>query len=211
MFKESASSMNITLDAQALDLFQRYYRELLIWNKKMNLTSVRGPDEIIIKHFIDSLAPLPYIACREGRLLDVGSGGGFPGIPLKIVLPDLHLSLLEASRKKSSFLRHVIRHLPLSRTNVIHDRVESVMIENTYQHAFDTVISRAAFKLPHLFVMGRFFLSQGGLLIAMKGPHLEAEEKNALHDPNMPCVACYDTSLPSNGGQRKIMIFQVYP
>jgi len=210
LLKESAASINITLNGQALDFFQRYYQELVIWNEKMNLTAVHSPNEIIIKHFVDSLTPMPYIVRQTGRLLDIGAGGGFPGIPLKIVLPDLHLFLLEASRKKSSFLKHVIRHLPLSRALVINARAESAMTDNAYHHTFDTVISRAAFKLPQLFFMGKHFLSHGGLLIAMKGPHLEEEEKDFLCDPNMRCVACHDTSLPMNGGQRILMIFKAY-
>jgi 16S rRNA (guanine527-N7)-methyltransferase len=171
MLKESASNLHVDLDVRALDLFCGYYRELVIWNEKMNLVSVRTPQEIIIKHFVDSLTPLPYIACPAGRLLDIGSGGGFPGIPLKIAVPSLSVALLEASRKKSSFLKHVIRRLPLPKTTVIHMRTEAAMQDSTYLHHFNTVISRAAFKLPQLFMMSRFFLSPGGLLIAMKGPH----------------------------------------
>lgn len=209
LLKDSASALNVALEGRALDLFERYYRELLIWNEKMNLVSVRTPEEIVIKHFVDSLTPMPYIIAPQGSLLDIGSGGGFPGIPLKIARPALQVSLLEASRKKSSFLRHLIRQLPLSQAVVIHARVESAMAGNTYRHAFHTVISRAAFKLPELFTMARFFLSPGGLLIAMKGPRGEAEEAEPSHDSDLRCIACHDLSLPYDGGRRKIMIFQV--
>jgi 16S rRNA (guanine527-N7)-methyltransferase len=209
LLKESASALNVALEEQALDLFDRYYRELLLWNKKMNLVSVRTPEEIVIKHFVDSLTPAPYIIAPQGRLLDIGSGGGFPGIPLKIARPSLHVSLLEASRKKSSFLRHLLRQLPLSQAVVIHARVESAMAGNTYRHAFHTVISRAAFKLPELFTMARFFLSPGGLLIAMKGPRGEAEKTEPPHDSGLHLIACHDLSLPYDGGRRKIMIFQI--
>ena len=209
LLKDSASALNVALEGRALDLFDRYYRELLIWNEKMNLVSVRTPEEIVIKHFVDSLTPMPYIIAPQGRLLDIGSGGGFPGIPLKITRPALHVSLLEASRKKSSFLRHLIRQLPLSQTVVIHARAESAMTDDAYRHTFQTVISRAAFKLPELFTMARFFLSPGGLLIAMKGPRGEAEETEPHHDSGLRCIACHDLSLPYDGGRRKIMIFQI--
>lgn len=209
LLKDSASALNVALEGRALDLFDRYYRELLRWNEKMNLVSVRTPEEIVIKHFVDSLTPMPYIIAPQGRLLDIGSGGGFPGIPLKIARPVLQVSLLEASRKKSSFLRHLIRQLPLSQAEVIHARVESTMADNAFRYAFNTVISRAVFKLPALFTMARFFLSPGGLLIAMKGPRGEAEETEPPHDSGMRCIACHDLRLPYDGGKRKIMIFQV--
>jgi 16S rRNA (guanine527-N7)-methyltransferase len=207
ILRDAASAVHVALEESALDLFSRYYRELTLWNEKMNLISVCTPEELLIKHFIDSLTPLPYIARPQGRLLDIGSGGGFPGIPLKIAMPALHVFLLEASRKKSSFLRHLIRQLPLAQTAVIHARAEAAMTDDAYRHTFDTVISRAAFKLPEFFTMGRFFLSPGGFLIAMKGPSGE-EDKEIFHDFDLHCIACHDISLPFDGGRRKIMIFQ---
>lgn len=207
ILQDAASAIHVALDERALDLFNRYYRELILWNKRMNLICVHRPEEVLIKHFIDSLTPLPYIIRPGGRLLDIGAGGGFPGIPLKIAMPTLHVFLLEASRKKSSFLRHLIRQLPLAQTAVIHARAESAMTDDAYHHTFDTVISRAAFKLPELCTMGRFFLSSGGFLIAMKGPFGE-KEKGGFHDLDLRCIARHDISLPFDGGRRKIMIFQ---
>jgi 16S rRNA (guanine527-N7)-methyltransferase len=209
ILKDAASAIHVALDERALDLFHLYYRELSVWNEKMNLVSIRTPEELLIKHFVDSLTPLPYITCPQGRLLDIGSGAGFPGIPLKIAQPGLHVFLLEASRKKSSFLRTLIRQLSLFQTAVIHDRVESAMTDNACRHVFDVVISRAAFKLPELLKMGLFFLSPGGLLIAMKGPRDE-EEKQTPRDLGLRCIACHNIRLPFNNGQRKIVIFQAY-
>jgi 16S rRNA (guanine527-N7)-methyltransferase len=208
IFRDSASAIHVALDGRAMDLFQGYYRELAVWNEKMNLVSFRTPEELLIKHFVDSLTPLPYITCPQGRLLDIGSGAGFPGIPLKIARPGLDVFLLEASRKKSSFLRTLIRQLSLFQTAVIHDRVESAMTDNAYRHVFDVVISRAAFKLPELLKMGLFFLSPGGLLIAMKGPRDE-DEKQTPRDLGLHCIACHNIRLPFNNGQRKIIIYQV--
>ncbi len=209
ILQDAAAALGVALDERALDLFDRYYRELVFWNEKVNLVSVRTPEEVLIKHFTDSLTPLPYIARPQGRLLDIGSGGGFPGIPLKIAMPGLQVFLLEASRKKSSFLRHLIRQLPLVQTAVIHARAESAMTDDAYRHTFDTVISRAAFKLPEFFSMGRFFLSPGGLLIAMKGPRGKAEEKEPAHDFGLRCIACHDICLPRDGGRRILMIYQI--
>jgi 16S rRNA (guanine527-N7)-methyltransferase len=207
LLEESALAVNVSLDQRALALLDGYYRELLMWNEKMNLVSFRTPEELIIKHFVDSLTPLPYLAHPQGRLLDIGSGGGFPGIPLQIACPGLHVSLLEASRKKSSFLKHLLRRLPLEQAGVIHARVESVMNGRTYCRQFDTVVSRAAFKLSLLQKMGLFFLAPGGLLIAMKGPRSEADEDE---NPGLILrrIACHDVCLPRREGQRKIIIYQ---
>jgi 16S rRNA (guanine527-N7)-methyltransferase len=206
-FREAAAAIHLPLEERAVDLFGLYYRELMLWNKKINLVSIRTPEDVLIKHFIDSLTPVPFISRPAGRLLDIGAGAGFPGIPLKIAMPALKVFLLEASRKKSSFLRHLIRQLPLAQTVVIHTRTESAMLEDAYRQTFDTVISRGAFKLPELVAVGRFFLSPGGLLIAMKGPFCE-EEKRISDDSDLRCIACHDIHLPFDGGRRKIIIFQ---
>ena len=207
LLQDSAAALGVALDGRALDLFDRYYRELLIWNEKMNLISIRTPEELLIKHFIDSLTPLPFIARPQGSLLDIGTGGGFPGIPMKIAMPALQVFLLEASRKKSSFLRHLVRQLSLAQTTVIHARAELALTDDAYRHAFDTVISRAAFKLPELLKTGLFFLSPGGLLIALKGPSGE-EEMEIINDLDVRCIACHDIRLPFDGGRRIIMLFQ---
>jgi 16S rRNA (guanine527-N7)-methyltransferase len=206
-FRDAASAIHLTLEERDLELFSRYYRELMRWNEKINLISARRPEEILVKHFIDSLTPLPYITHPTGRLLDIGAGAGFPGIPLKIVMPTLQVFLLEASRKKSSFLRHMIRQLSLAQTAVINARTESAMTDDAHHHAFDTVISRAAFKLPELFTLGRFFLSPGGVLIAMKGPFCEAG-KGIPSDFGLRFTASHHIHLPLGGGQRNILIYQ---
>lgn len=210
MLKDAAAAIRVPLSEKALDLFDCYYRELRQWNAKMNLVSVRTPEEIVIRHFVDSLTTAPYIDPSGAGMLDVGSGGGFPGIPLKIVLPALPVSLLEASRKKCSFLRHLIRRIPLPQAAVIHGRAEAIMAGDTYRHAFDTLVSRATFKLPVLFDMARYFLSPGGLLIAMKGPRGEAEETGIAVDSGLRCIARHDLRLPREGSRRKILIYQVY-
>jgi 16S rRNA (guanine527-N7)-methyltransferase len=207
MLKESAAAMDIPLDERALDLFAAYYRELTLWNKKMNLTSLRSPRDIIIRHFADSLTPLPYIDCPDGRLLDIGSGGGFPGIPLKIACPGLQVYLLEASRKKTSFLKHLIRQLQLTHTAVIHARAEAAMTDASQQHIFDTVVSRAAFKLSQLLEMSRVFLRPGGLLLVMKGPRGDAE-MDLSGDSGFHGAACHDIRIPFVGERRKIITFQ---
>jgi 16S rRNA (guanine527-N7)-methyltransferase len=147
ILSEAANAMGIALGKGEHSLFAAYYGELLAWNRKINLVSVKSDRDIIIKHFIDSLTLLPYIRHNTCRVLDIGSGAGFPGIPLKIAVNSLKVFLLESSRKKSSFLKHVIRSLDLTDTVVIHNRAELLMDE-AYRGFFQIVTSRATFKLP---------------------------------------------------------------
>lgn len=207
MLKESAAAMDIPLDERALDLFDVYCRELTLWNKKMNLTALCTPQEIAIRHFADSLTPLPYIDHRDDRLLDIGSGGGFPGLPMKIARPVLQVHLLEASRKKTSFLKHLIRQLYLTETVVLHGRAEAFMTDATQAQAFDAVVSRAALKLPQLFEMSHYFLKPGGLLMVMKGPRGE-EEMAGSASSGFGDARRYDIRLPCNGGRRIIFTFR---
>ncbi len=163
-----ANALGITLGAREVSQFTTYYNELLSWNEKINLVSVKSDLDIPIKHFIDSLTLLPFIENKTGRLLDIGSGAGFPGIPLKIVLNSMNVSLLESSRKKTSFLKHIIRSINLTDISVIHNRAENLMEDDSYRGCFDVVTTRATLKLPEFLQMGAFFLSGNGTLIAMR-------------------------------------------
>jgi 16S rRNA (guanine527-N7)-methyltransferase len=207
---DGAAAIGMPLGPAELDLFAAYHRELLLWNSKFNLVSERSSREIVIRHFIDSLTPAPFLDHREGALIDLGSGGGFPGIPLKIVLPGLQVSLVEASRKKSSFLAHLIRTLGLGGVHAIRARVEEMTADPQCAGRFDTLISRAAFKLPDLIRAASFFLKPGGRLIAMKGPDPQeelAETERLLEAAGMVFGACRDIHLPGAESLKKIIIY----
>jgi 16S rRNA (guanine527-N7)-methyltransferase len=168
ILSDAAARIGIFLNDKQLSLFSIYYRELFSWNKKINLVSAKTSLDIPIKHFIDSMTPLLFLANPSARLLDIGAGAGFPGIPMKIVSPSLKVFLLESSRKKTSFLKHVVRTLHLDETVVIHNRVEHLMADDAYKNCFDTVISRATFKLSALIPISSFFLKHNGTLMALK-------------------------------------------
>ncbi|MBU4120181.1 MAG: 16S rRNA (guanine(527)-N(7))-methyltransferase RsmG [Proteobacteria bacterium] len=208
---EGAAQIGIRLGKAELDLLAAYHRELLIWNRRINLVSDRSSREIVIRHFIDSLTLAPWISRPDGLLIDIGSGAGFPGIPLRIALPGLQLWLVEASRKKTSFLSHLVRTLRLDQVTVVRERIEALIGEKACAGRFDTVLSRAAFKLPELVRMASFFLAPGGLLIAMKGPdpreELEAAER-VLTAAGMAYAASRDVSLPGINLSRKIIIYR---
>ena len=167
--------LNIALHPQQLEQFDVYQSELLQWNARMNLISEKSSREIMTRHFLDSLTALRFITRPDAKIIDVGCGAGFPGLPLKIAQPGLDVFLLEANRKKVSFLKHMIRLLNLSAVHVIHDRAEHLLNTNVHKQKFDFLISRAALKLQTLLVLSEFFLTPQGQLIALKGPSIERE------------------------------------
>jgi 16S rRNA (guanine527-N7)-methyltransferase len=206
----AALAMDISLQEKALDLFEVYYNELLSWNKKFNLISAKSELDIPIKHFIDSLTLLPYIKNTTAQVLDIGAGAGFPGIPLKIVMNSLNIFLLESSRKKTSFLKHIIRSLNLTDASVIHNRAENLMEDENYSGRFEIVTSRATLKLSPFLQMGTYFLSPGGTLIAMKGKRSDEELAEAYemsHNFGLNYITSHDITLPITGEFRRIIIY----
>ena len=173
--RQNARQLGIELNEQQSAQFDLYKNELLAWNARTNLISENSSREIITRHFLDSLIALRFIPKPDARVIDIGSGAGFPGLPLKIAMPSLEMYFLEANRKKVSFLKHTTRLLKLANTVVLHDRVENMIRNASLKEYFDILISRAAFKLTELLVLGDYFLASGGLLIALKGPHVDEE------------------------------------
>lgn len=158
-----------------LDQLAFHAAEMLFWNKKTNLTAITDPYEVAVKHMIDSAAVLPLLT-PGSSLLDLGSGGGFPGIPLKILCPGLKVTLVDASRKKVSFLKHVIRTRSLKDIGAFHARGEELARDEAFRGAFDVVISRAFSALDVFVPMALPFLKPDGRIIAMKGRDNEEEE-----------------------------------
>jgi 16S rRNA (guanine527-N7)-methyltransferase len=180
LLSKNARNLGIELNERQLLQFDVYNNELLNWNAKTNLISENSSGEIITRHFLDSLTAGQFIPKPNARIIDIGSGAGFPGIPLKIAQPALDIYLLEANRKKVSFLKHIIRLLNLSEVIVLHDRVENIMKKDSLKEKFDILISRATFKLVELLPLGEFFLAPDGQLITLKGPKVDEEIKQCL-------------------------------
>jgi 16S rRNA (guanine527-N7)-methyltransferase len=208
---QAASGLGIALNERQVDLFVRYCQELSVWNEKINLFSRSLSDDDLLGHFSDSLTAAEFLPHKESAVLDMGSGGGLPGIPLKIAIPTLKISLLDASRKKTSFLKHVVRTLQLTGMKVIHGRAEQIKEDAVYRGAFDTVISKAAFKLPQFLRLGAFFLAPGGVLIAMKGMDIHGEIKEAEATAavsGLHLSASQVVTLPLTGDQRRLLIYK---
>jgi 16S rRNA (guanine527-N7)-methyltransferase len=159
------------------ELFNTYIKELLEWNKNFNLTSITDPEEIRIKHFEDSLTLLQTIQLTNQSVIDVGAGAGFPGIPLRIVCPEIKLTLLEATGKKVEFLRHIISKLNLSDVKVMKGRAEDIAKEQ--KEIFDIAVSRAVAKLNILCEYCLPFVKIGGLFVAFKEEKVEEEVEAA--------------------------------
>jgi 16S rRNA (guanine527-N7)-methyltransferase len=206
---QHALKLGVDLNEQQLASFEIYKNELLQWNAKTNLISENSAQEIIPRHFLDSLTALQFIDKPAARLIDVGCGAGFPGIPLKIARPTFELYLLETNRKKVSFLKHLIRQLNLTDVVVLHDRTENVIKTDTWKGKFDVLISRAAFKLSELLPQAEYFLTRSGKLIALKGPNVDEELALCFSGSDQHKIFQFiqhDIIIPFLDGQRKIII-----
>jgi len=210
-FVQAAKEIGVVLGEREILLFAQYFSLLRLWNGKMNLISVRDDGEIVLKHFLDSLTPVPFLPHDEIRILDIGAGPGLPGIPMKIAVDAWQLSLLEASRKRTSFMKEAVRHLALKRTAVIHDRAENLTARKEYAGTFDVVISRATLKLPQLIDLSNYFLDSGGRMVAMKGVIPDDEAAEAVQVSEKTGLLLHEThtfALPPANTPRKIIIYK---
>ncbi len=206
---QGAKIFGVSLDEKILDAFDLFLKELLKWNQKINLTAIRKEREIIIKHFLDSLSVRPYLA-ESAFVLDIGSGAGFPGIPLKIVDPVLKVTLLDSVRKKVDFQRHIIRRLGLGGIEAIHGRAEDQEVRQKMEHRFDCVLSRAFSELQTFLLLGGSFLKIRGIALAMKG-ELKGEEVDALNKEgnlHYRLLRIVPFTLPFTSLKRTILLFE---
>jgi 16S rRNA (guanine527-N7)-methyltransferase len=165
---EGAAALDIDLDTGQTRQFAVHAAELVRWNRKINLTAITDPFEIAVKHFLDSL-PAARSIPGAASVLDLGSGGGFPGLPLKVLKPCLSITLIDASRKKVSFLKHVIRTLKLDHIEALHIRAEDLAEDPRYRNRFHVIISRAFSSLEFFHRLALPLLIEGGTILALKG------------------------------------------
>ncbi len=198
LFKEGLSSLGIKINPGQLNSFLIYLEELKKWNEQFNLTAIVQDEDIIFKHFIDSLSCFlcfPHLLSRKTEkdfalindtdlwktcgVLDVGSGAGFPGLPLKICVPKINLTLLESSRKKTLFLKHICEKLQLRDVLILYNRAEICGRDLQYREKYEIVISRAVGKLSFLVEYCLPFVKVNGIMIAQKGPVVKKELNEA--------------------------------
>jgi 16S rRNA (guanine527-N7)-methyltransferase len=174
-FVATAADFGVILNAEQREHFLRYARELEDWNQRVNLTSIRGLDAIVTRHFLDSLSCASAWPVAAAGLIDVGSGAGFPGLALKIWQPDLHLTMVESVGKKADFLEHITEMLGLTDVVVLRERVEAVGHMLQHRERYDVATVRAVAELRVLAEYCLPLLRVGGRLIALKGHNLQAE------------------------------------
>ena len=176
---EGAARLGIDLNGEQVGQFKAYYDDLVSWNESVNLTAVTGREEVQERHFLDSLAVASALPANvldgTDKVLDVGTGAGFPGLPLKIAYPRIDLTLLEATAKKTVFLNHVVDKLGLERVTVVTGRAEEEAHEPEMREQFGAVVSRAVARLNVLTELCLPFCAEGGVMIAQKGPQVEEE------------------------------------
>jgi 16S rRNA (guanine527-N7)-methyltransferase len=202
----AAAGFGLALDDAIQTKLLAYLTLLEKWNRTHNLTAVRGRERMLSHHLLDSLAVLPHLPARSGmRLVDVGSGGGLPGIPLAIARPDGHVALLDSNQKKSAFLRQAIAELELANAEVLTARAEAYVPDKP----FEIAIARALSDLAQFVKMAAHLVGAGGRLLAMKGAYPEAEI--AALPPGVRLVAARRLRVPGIDGERHLVILEKHP
>jgi len=175
--RNSVAAFDIDLTDQQIGQFYIHAEELQRWTRKTNLTAIKDADEIAAKHFIDSIVPSVYFDPMHD-VLDIGSGGGFPGLPLKVLYPHIQLTLIDAVRKKTSFLKHVVRSMRIEDTQVVHGRIEEIGLRYKMT-LWDSIVSRAYSSVSVILENALPLLSPGGQILIWKGPSPEEEIRAA--------------------------------
>jgi len=203
-----AANMGLVLTDENLRAFKSFAAELLKWNSKVNLTSITDENEIVIKHFIDCLHLYPHVL-SDDMLLDIGSGGGLPVIPLKIVKPDTMMVSVDAVGKKIKFQRHVIRLLGLKNIETLHSRIED--LAKSHAGKFSLITSRAFTRLDHFVSLASPLLAADGRVIAMKGLGADdeiSESSAVLRSLGFSITSQHAYRLPNNMGTRALVVME---
>ncbi len=172
--------IGVSLSPRQISMLEDYERELQHWNQKYNLTAIHDPEKIHVKHFLDSFSSLLVMKNTPvQRIIDIGTGAGFPGIPIKILLPETEIILVDSVRKKTDFCQHIVEHLKLGGVQVIHDRVERLGRREEFREKFDWAVARAVARLSTLAEYMLPFVRIGGGMLAMKGDQGPFEAQQA--------------------------------
>lgn len=204
-------SYKIRCSNKQLEQFDKYFQLLIDTNKKINLTTITDKNEVTIKHFFDSITPAFYINFSNQEIIDIGTGAGFPGIPLKILFPDLKITLLDSLGKRTSFLHLIKEDLNLGNLTIVHGRAEDVAKKKEFREAFDFGISRAVARLNVLSELTLPFVKKEGLMIALKGSKANeeiTEAAKALTTLGGAIDNKHTFTLPNNSGERTIIIIK---
>lgn len=209
-FKSFLEKIEIELDEKQIEQFYDYMQRLLKWNEKINLTAITQPQEIIIKHFVDSLTISKYIK-ENAKIIDVGTGAGFPGIPLKIYRNDIEVILLDSLNKRINFLNDAINKMGLDKIGAIHGRAEEFGHNKEYREKFDIATSRAVANMATLSEYLIPFVKVNGMVVAMKGSDVKQEideSKRAINVLGGKIFGVEEFNLPDTDIRRNVILIE---
>ena len=199
----SAADLSILVPDPAIRHFYEYFCELQKWNKAINLTAILNSDEIVVKHFVDSMAGVKAMDLREGvELLDIGAGAGFPSIPLKLICSSMSVELLEPSKKRASFLRFLIGSIGITGATVVTSKLENYVEQRLSQRLFDYIVVRA-FKVDSFGKSLESLLKKGGKVVLFRATRVEED----FRLDSLALVREVEYELPSGYGHRTLSVF----
>ncbi|MEF9425885.1 MAG: 16S rRNA (guanine(527)-N(7))-methyltransferase RsmG [Candidatus Mariimomonas ferrooxydans] len=175
LLAKGLNELGFACSGEQLNAFMTFLFELKKWNRAYNLTALKTDKDIIIKHFLDSILYLKVIPSHAIKIADMGTGAGFPVIPIKIISPATDITLVESSRKKTAFLRHIIRVLKLEEVSILNKRVED--LGEDHEKTYDVIVSRATFKVKDFIKLACPYIKENGRLVLSKGPKFTEEIK----------------------------------
>lgn len=205
-----ANEIGIDLSLSQQEKFNKYKDLLKEWNQKVNLTSILDDDIIALKHFVDSISICPYIKKNNSTLIDVGTGAGFPALPVKIIRDDIRVTLVDSLEKRTKFLNEVVDVLELGNVDVLHARAEDKGLDVSFREKFDYACARAVASLPVLLEYCLPFVRVGGIFIAMKGSNTDEIDasKNALNILGGKIVDVDEFNLPNSDYKRSVILVE---
>ena len=211
LLRDCLSELNIKYNDETIENFGKYYDLLISWNERINLTTVTKKEDVIIKHFIDSIMMIKYTDVSGRSILDIGTGAGFPGIPIKIICPDCDMVLLDSLQKRIGFLDKVISELNLEDVQTVHGRAEDLARSSDYRGSFDIVTSRAVANLSTLSEYCLPFVNIDGYFISYKGINIKEEisdSENAIKKLGGRTERIEEFTLPMSDNERSLIFIR---
>lgn len=212
ILEDGCQAFGVTLTEKQIEQFEKYYELLVEWNKVMNLTGITEFDEVMQKHFVDSVAAAKYVEMEKvNSLIDVGTGAGFPGIPLKIIYPHLQVTLLDSLNKRIKFLEEVVDNLGLTGIETVHGRAEDAAKKAEYREQFDLSVSRAVANLASLTEYCLPFVKVGGKFVSYKSVSVDEEitqSKKAVYVLGGEIGKVEKFNLPGSDMERALVIVE---
>lgn len=201
LLSHGLEALELTTSTFVIESFLVYLKELKKWNSKVcNLTSLKKEKDIVVRHFLDSLLYLKVMPLNVKKIVDIGSGAGFPGIPIKIIKPDFSLTIIESNRKKCHFLKHLLRQLQIKHVDILHSRLENVKMDGD----FDAAVTRALYRLKEFVEKASHLIKEGGFLVVSKGQKI-GKELHQIKDYDFRQITL---SLPLSDIKRHLVVIK---